>query len=202
MFESDYKWSSESDVSPPIRGEDLPDFEGWVNFNGFSSRHPAYDYAAYLTDGGKCCVLGLPEGTPVRAVADGTVYQVILDAPPYMRIINIEHGEVGTGVISSYGHVVPSVSYRQKVTRGDVIGTLYKDPGNKRGRLVHLHFRMYHAWGSVRCGVNRPADPALVFSRLDSFNAEPQSEPSFRITELGDDVSIRIANFEELELFK
>jgi murein DD-endopeptidase MepM/ murein hydrolase activator NlpD len=143
-------WEPNLDVTLPINGVDIPEFKKWVNWKGFSKKHPGFDFAAYINNKNEC-ILGLPSKTPVRATADGVVAQVIDMYGEYPTYITIEHGKREKGVVagarllSQYAHVEPLVKDWQPVKKGDVIATLYKDPGNKEGRLVHLHFTLAHA---------------------------------------------------------
>jgi len=77
------------------------------------------------------------EGTPVRASADGTVVTAEYLRNGYGRLVIIEHVKELT---TYYGHLAEiGVEKRQKVLRGDVIGTVGRT-GNATG--PHLHFEV------------------------------------------------------------
>lgn len=89
----------------------------------------------------------VPEGTPVQAVADGTV---IDDAPgfEYGIYVQIDHGN---GYQTLYGHLSSKkVVIGDVIKKGHVIG-LSGSTGNVTG--PHLHFE-------VRKGKNNPVDPS------------------------------------------
>lgn len=190
------EWEPQLDTDLPIWGSDLPDFAAWVNWNGYEvspskKEHGAFDFAAYLTTQGDI-VLGLPENTPIRAVADGYVKHtgIEMDTTPYEGYVELEHNPDDRGMISWYLHVVPNIGYRQKVKKGDVVGTLYKDPGTDSGRLVHLHLTLFSAMGTrgtaAHAGlpfVKRMDDPRIIDESIYKYNAEPQGNLNFTIAE-------------------
>ena len=59
------EWLAGFNMGPPIDSQEIPDFQHWVNFNGFSPRHDGYDFAAYLTKSGKV-IPGRKEYGPVE----------------------------------------------------------------------------------------------------------------------------------------
>ena len=194
-------WTSTLDLSMPILTSDLPNFKSWINwsgFKGYSERHIAFDFAAYLDKKGNC-ILGLPEKTPIKAVADGTVVQISSglagQGVPYACFINIEHANEGSGLFSAYHHVKPSIKAGSKVKKGDIIATLYKDPGSEEEKLVHLHFELRNGWGIK----NRDVDPATIFPKINEYSAEPQGKENFVISGLKRP-NIIIANFKKLLL--
>ncbi|MEK7680120.1 MAG: peptidoglycan DD-metalloendopeptidase family protein, partial [Deltaproteobacteria bacterium] len=199
-------WTPDLDIVSPIDVSFIENFRGWLNWNGFgiANGHSAFDFAAYLTSGDGA-VLGLPENTPVRAVADGTVLQVLWPykdpSRGYEGLINIGHGEItltlGDSMLSSYTHLIPLVQQGQKVRKREIIGKLYKDPGSEKGRLVHLHLELGNAWSMTRL---RGVDPALIlFARENLPVCLPQGNAHFTISGR-ENTSIRIANFRNLRL--
>lgn len=208
------EWLPGQDTSLPINGHDIPNFKAWVNWNGFhfdretGMGHRGFDFAAYLTLNDKI-ILGLPSETPIRAVADGLVRQ-ILDSPEavgggYGVTIHVEHGAKDSGMFSSYIHVIPSVEYGKEVKKGDVIGTLYKDPGLNEGRLVHLHLELMSGWGTRGSSVmgggrdKRQDDPKIISQELYKFNAEPQGNSHFTVPSLKE-MPVQIANFAKVRV--
>lgn len=195
-------WAPNLNIIMPILPSDIPDFKAWINwsgFEGYSKNHVAFDFGAFINANGNC-VLGLPEKTPIRAVADGTIAQISCGLAGrgvrYACFINIEHGEDGSGMFSGYHHVVPLVKAGIKVKKGDVIANLYKDPGNEIGKLVHLHFELTNGW-NVK---NRKVNPAIIFPILNKYRAIPQGEENFIIEGLSKQPKILISNFKKLLL--
>jgi murein hydrolase activator len=92
--------------------------------------------------------LGVPTGTPVRAMADGTV-RFAGAMSGYGEVIWLDHGGE---VLSVYAHLS-----RIDVSRGDAVGDrqvlgLSGSSGNVSG--AHLHFEVWR-WG-------READPVML----------------------------------------
>jgi len=207
------EWSSDLDTALPINGLEIPSFKAWINWNGFhldedkGKGHDGFDFAAYLTTDGRI-VLGLPVSTKIRAVADGEVRQVLDFWGEYGTQINIEHGEIGSGMFSAYAHVKPSVKAGTHVKKGDVIGTLHKDPGKKEGRLVHLHLSLTNGWGTKgtpewgggwEARRMRADDPGLIDNKIYNFHANPQGSADFTVPDLPD-IEIVLSHFEKIRL--
>lgn len=198
------QWKPNLDIVMPIYGGDIPKFIKWINWSGwkgYSENHDAVDYGCYLDKTGDC-VLGLPEETPVRAVADGIVRQISCGLAgrgvPYACFMNIEHGASGSGLFSVYHHINPTAKDGQEVKKGDIIGTLYKDEGNEEGKLVHLHFELINGWnfGSRR---QRAVNPEQIYSEIGTApRANPQGRRDFTLDGLKQQPKIIIANFKNL----
>jgi len=81
--------------------------------------------------------LGAPQGTPIRAALDGTVYVVRYSTTGYGYHVMIDHGG---GFVTLYGHCSAiDVTEGQTVSAGDVIaavGSTGRSTGN------HLHFEV------------------------------------------------------------
>jgi murein DD-endopeptidase MepM/ murein hydrolase activator NlpD len=119
----------------PVRGEVTAGFGERVDpFSGEEAFHPGLDIAA-------------PEGTPVRAAADGIVVAAGRTEPGYGNEILIDHG---SDIATRYGHLQKIfVVEGQEVKQGQVIGTI-----GMTGRTTgpHLHYE-----GLVR---DTPVNPA------------------------------------------
>lgn len=200
------EWSSDLDTQLPINGGDLPNFKAWVGYNDFQfdrktgGGHEGFDFAAYLTTDNKI-VVGLPANTKIRAVADGEVRQVLDVFRGYGTQISVEHGAYDSGMFSTYIHVRPLVEQGVTVKKGDVIAELYKDEGDKEGRLVHLHLSLRSGWGT-RGGDDsklRAEDPALIDNSISQFKAESQGSSTFTVPQLPD-AKIKFANFKRVRL--
>ena len=94
--------------------------------------------------------IGAPPGTPVKAVADGTVVHSAFDNTNGNKI-RIDHGKVnGKNVASTCIHLnARYVQKGQKVKQGSIIGTV-GNTGNSGG--PHLHISVYEN--------NTPVNPA------------------------------------------
>jgi murein DD-endopeptidase MepM/ murein hydrolase activator NlpD len=91
----------------------------------------------------------VPVGTPVQAVAAGTVFDDLLSSD-YGTYVQIDHGN---GYTTLYGHLSSKeVKVGDKVKAGQRIGRSGQS-GNVSG--PHLHFE-------VRKGKNNPVDPAVI----------------------------------------
>jgi len=108
----------------PVRGLIGAGF-GWRRdpFTGLRQFHRGIDISA-------------PEGTPVRAPADGIVVKAERNGG-YGKVLYISHGN---GVVTRYGHLSAyKVRPGQKVHRGDVIALV----GNTgRSTAPHLHYEV------------------------------------------------------------
>lgn len=202
------EWLPNQDTTLPIDGRDIPHFREWVCWNGFADdlstvrRHDGFDFAAYITDDDRI-IFGLPPETPVRAVADGLVKQVIddpqaLHGDMYGVSIDIAHGEHNSGMYSFYIHVVPRVKAGIEVKKGDIIGTLYKDPEGDEGRLVHLHLGLTNSW-NVSAVTSRLKDPRVLSEELYRHIAQPQGSASFMVEGLPQS-KIVTANFRSIKV--
>ncbi|GEM_PF-2782948 len=203
------EWLPNQDTILPIDGRDIPNFEAWINWNGYAvdpssgkKVHDGFDFAAYLTTDNHV-VLGLPPLTPVRAVAEGTVKQILtsqthLIPDSYGNLVNIEHGSHNSEMYSTYIHIVPEVKVGVEIKKGDIIGTLYMDQWRTEGRLVHLHLTLTNSW-SIGGSDLREKDPRVISADLYRYNATPQGSASFKVTELPQ-LKIVVANFQRVRI--
>lgn len=207
------QWSSNLDTALPIYGSDIPGFVSWVNGGGFTldrstgKGHDGFDFGAYLRDD-RTVVIGLPKETPVRAVADGIVKQVLMNDSTgweYGCLINVEHGG-DTGMFSGYCHVDPSIEANTEVHKGDILGTLYKDKGSIEGRLVHLHLQLADGWGTHGTSIMggglrlRLQDPGLIDSAIYDLTPETQGWKPFDAIESLGAHALHIAHFERVRV--
>jgi murein DD-endopeptidase MepM/ murein hydrolase activator NlpD len=120
----------------------------------YSSAHPAVDIANHL-------------GTPVHAVADGTVIQVVQGHDRYGTYIVLEHSE---GYTTFYSHLSTAhVEAEQWVEKGQEIG-LMGNTGLSTG--PHLHFQVRKD--------GKPLSPFEVFPReewTDVLVPDPATMP-------------------------
>ena len=176
-------WAPNLEMILPIDPEELQEFMAWINWNGYRDQipgwHVGYDFAAYLSCE-EVPILGLPEGTTVRAVADGMIKQVWeyykrTFGNNYYTTITIGHAKNGGGLISRYTHVTPSVHAGQWVEAGEKIGEVCR-PHRKirRNCPVHLHLGLYNADYMA-------VDPAQIFESISDYVAKPQRKKRFEV---------------------
>ena len=193
-------------------------------------KHEGFDFAFYREethDNIIKCVVGLPKVTKVRAVASGRIKSVCTEnrspyrpdiVDPYLSEIFINHGPITdffehTDLFSSisyerylhssYSHVVPKVEQGQEVKKGDVIGELYSDLGDERGRLVHLHFQIYQYFETAfKDSKEKMFNPTLFLPQAISWDiAFPQGDLDFHFgpnSEKAVTPIVTINNFEEV----
>ena len=190
------EWISGLDVQPPIDGGDIPGFTRWVNWHGYSEKHQSFDFSAYLNDQDEL-IIGLPENTPVCAVANGQVAQIVDWVGKYGMAIRISHGIPNDNILSGYDHVVPVVKQGQRVKKGEIIGHLYKDSGNEEGRLVHLHLSLQNYWKLWQSG-RQKANPEHVFNNLDLIQCRNPESLNPELFDFDPQPKIIIANFKKL----
>jgi septal ring factor EnvC (AmiA/AmiB activator) len=108
----------------PVEGNIIYQFGRLVNPNNTTIRWDGIGIAA-------------PEGTPVKAVAAGTVALTNESLGTYGRTVILQHGGNDYSIYSSLGKIL--VTKGMKVTKGQVIGTVgQSDPDME----PHLHFEM------------------------------------------------------------
>ena len=130
-------------VSMPILGSDIAGFKEWLFLNGYKDpnlSHDGFDFSCYLDIKGRV-VIGLPKLTPVRAVFDGKVVELLYwpyDVKNYKSDMSISHSRNPRKLVSLYAHIVPAVKRGQFVRKGQIIGFTHADKGNDKGYLCHL----------------------------------------------------------------
>lgn len=201
---STIEWEPGLDTALPIKGEDIPGFRQWIAFNDFHldprnplEGHDGFDFAAYLDEEGKV-ILGLPAETKIRAVADGRLSGIGYP-DSYAGTVRLEHGEDNSGMFSEYVHVVSDLERGSRVKKGDVIGTLYKDPDGEEGRLVHLHLSLINGW-DVGGGVfDRKVDPAIIDPTIKKHRVTPMGSSHFTVDSMPG-IEVRNAHFKNVRV--
>lgn len=125
--------------------------DGW--YYPLKSFYQTSNYAEARTSNGRTVYhyavdLGVAEGTPVYAVANGEVLSAAASTCGGL-VIQIKHNYNGSYYVSLYMHLIDGyVSIGQKVTGGQVIGTSGGGPreiakwGDRCTEGAHLHFSM------------------------------------------------------------
>lgn len=119
-----------------------------------------------------------PEGTPIKAIADGTVVAVNTDADGWGKYIVVKfETEAGEVLYAMYAHLSEvDVKVNEKVTEGEIIGETGTS-GNAAGMTgedEHLHFEIWtHFYpDSSKDKLNDRMDPQEV---LPAFTGEGES---------------------------
>lgn len=207
-----YSWPENIDTALPIRSTDIPDFSAWINCNGFRQPteidrgHDGFDFGAYLNEAGGI-VVGLPLETPVRAIANGVVKEILHRqvSSGYACSLSIEHGEPGSQLLSSYTHIAPGVEVGDEVPKGGIIGGLYSDIGTEYGRLVHLHLSLVDG---TRKATNPETsydtrlylDPKLIDPAIYEHTIREQGWAHFSPTQVLGATAIQVAHFDIVDV--
>jgi murein DD-endopeptidase MepM/ murein hydrolase activator NlpD len=205
------EWEPDLETGLPVDGRDLPNFRAWINWNDADidktgqrkKYHQGVDFAAYITNDNKI-MLGLPEGTPVRAIADGRIGPNTVGGGGYHAMVELEHGKINHKLLSKYKHVVP-VKFSGQVKQGDIIGHIYVNPlgtfiDNPNGRsLGHVHLELHDGFKNLG-DMSRAKREEMLVSPLDilgtsirQFTAAPQAAKKFVVSGL-EGAEIELAN--------
>ena len=132
-------------------------------FAGDKGGHPGMD-------------LGAPQGTPIKACADGTVIPIIPNPNGYGNFCRIQHT---ASVQTVYAHQVtaPLVSPGDEVTQGQVIGHV-GSTGKSTGPHLHLEFQVDGVVKNPRnfitgasAGARETGGPAVGAGSADATNS-------------------------------
>lgn len=195
-------WRSDNDLVLPINGSDIPGFVGWVSMNPFTGvgreEHDGHDFGAYLRDDGKV-VVGLPDKTPVRAVAKGKVIQYLcggMTGGQYGALLNVEHSDTGSGVFSRYVHVISKAAVNATVEPGEEIAMIGAR-NSAFNPLYHLHLSLTEGW-NVK---DRFRDPAIIDPSIVSISSPQQGWVPISNLEIGGKkTEVILANFAEIKV--
>ncbi len=134
--------SQEHKFTKPVEGKITSDF-GYrtTPAKGASTGHSGID-------------IGVPIGTPVKVIADGTVVAANGNMRGYGNGMFVDHGTInGKHIISEYGHLSKfDVKVGDKVTKGQVIA---KSGNSGISTGPHLHLTIKEN--------NTPVDPKKYF---------------------------------------
>lgn len=171
-------------VEMPIRTEDIPNFKQWVNWNPLDDEHEGVDFAVYQSTNGNY-YLGLPVGTPIRAVADGIL--VANDLPEnispsetelreFYRTVVIQHQG---GLATQYAHLKSDIPTGQTVKKGEIIGALVEySPFPDSGKITHLHFGcgLYSGNQRRKSELDKYYDPQIILPTKLTLTTTPRHE--------------------------
>jgi hypothetical protein len=198
------QWTHDLDVLTPIDETSIPGFKRWVSHHtpvshvllDWETEESAFDWAIYVNKKNEV-IVGLPPNTPVRAIAPGRVLRVSpASEDGYYSFVSLSHGKKGSGLSSTYFHVMPLVRRGDIVSRGQVIGKLYADPPGPEGDLVHLHFELRNGYHTA---ARNWVDPEqTIYKHVAFLHAQPRGSLDFRITEWRRPPKIVMANFQRL----
>ncbi len=171
------EWSRRLNLVMPVDTSTF-DFKEWLFVNGFRrplKDHEAFDFHAYLNSRNEP-LLGLPQGTKIRAVLGGTVKFAGETGPrPPSKFwdgaILIQHrGDLA----SFYTHIQPIVNRDDRVRKGQVIAYVAYDESYQYPFNFHLHLALGHMpqLGRMIAELQRPVDPyPLLIRKRPKFAA-------------------------------
>ena len=121
--------SSILDMSPPIRGLTLTDLRDMFQEVHNGHPHEAIDILE-------------PRGTPVHAVASGTIQKLFLSKPGGNTIYEFDERGVYCYYYAHLDRYAEGLRKGMRVERGDIIGFVGWT-GNADARTPHLHFAIF-----------------------------------------------------------
>jgi len=120
---------SPTDLTPPIKGLRLADLHDMFDKTHNGHRHEAID----ITE---------PRGTPVRAVAPGTIRRLFLSKPGGNTIYEFDEPGIYCYYYAHLDRYADGVREGMPVARGDVIGFV-GSTGDANPFAPHLHFAIF-----------------------------------------------------------
>jgi hypothetical protein len=151
--------------------------EWWGDGCQRRTEHEGLDFATGILHNGEIC--SIPEGVPVRALADGEIVTVLDDFIGKTVVvrhstINRPNGDIFHTLLS---HIQPQVRRLNTVAKGQIIGRVGKSA--KAGAPAHLH--LTGAWIPRTLAVHEirmdHIHPAFEPVALASFNDHVQANP-------------------------
>jgi murein DD-endopeptidase MepM/ murein hydrolase activator NlpD len=137
--------SSVLEMTPPIRGLALANLRDMFQEIHNGHAHEAIDILE-------------PRGTPVRAVAAGTVRKLFFSKPGGNTIYQFDAMEVYCYYYAHLDGYVKGMHEGMRVGRGDVIGYV-GSTGNADPRTPHLHFAIFKLEAEKRWWKGKAIDP-------------------------------------------
>ena len=153
-------------IGPPING--LKTHDLYDSFNELHSghRHEAIDIME-------------PEGTPIRAVVDGTIRKLFLSKAGGKTIYEFDENRSYCYYYAHLKQYAYGVHEGMRVSRGEVIGYV-GSTGDASRAAPHLHFAIYRLGPERRWWKGVPIDPYPVLERsLPVASRSSPSRPAF-----------------------
>ena len=141
----------EPGIASPIRGVKASELRDTFNEVHNGHRHEAIDISE-------------PEGTPVRAVVDGTIKKLFLSKAGGNTIYEFDHGSVYCYYYAHLERYSNGLHDGMSVSQGDVIGYV-GSTGNASPTAPHLHFAIYLLGPQKRWWKGSPIDPYPILER-------------------------------------
>jgi murein DD-endopeptidase MepM/ murein hydrolase activator NlpD len=138
-------------IASPIRGVKASELRDTFNEVHNGHRHEAIDISE-------------PEGTPVRAVVDGTIQKLFFSKAGGNTIYEFDHGSVYCYYYAHLERYSNGLHDGMSVSQGDVIGYV-GSTGNASRTAPHLHFAIYLLGPQQRWWKGRPIDPYPILER-------------------------------------
>ncbi|MFY9938736.1 MAG: M23 family metallopeptidase [Silvibacterium sp.] len=139
--------SSILNMAPPINGLTLTDLRDSFEEVHNGHRHEAIDIME-------------PRGTPVHAVASGTIRKLFLSKPGGNTIYQFDETGVYCYYYAHLDRYAEGLREGMRVERGDVIGFVGAT-GNADARTPHLHFAIFELGPEKQWWKGNPVDPYL-----------------------------------------
>ena len=105
-----------------------------------------------------------PRGTPVLAVADGTIRQLGTRGAGGIAVYQVDASEHYAYYYAHLDRLAPGLAEGQDVRAGDVLGYV-GTTGNAPPGAPHLHFAVYDVAGAKRLFGGRPINPVPLWRK-------------------------------------
>ena len=148
-------------IASPILGLKASELRDSFNEMHNGHRHEAIDISE-------------PEGTPVRAVVDGTIRKLFLSKAGGNTIYQFDGGSIYCYYYAHLERYVDGLHGGMTVSQGEVIGYV-GSTGNASPAAPHLHFAIYLLGPSKRWWEGVPIDPYFILER--TVKAVPARQP-------------------------
>lgn len=153
-------------IGPPINGLRAHDLYDSFNELHYGHRHEAIDIME-------------PEGTPIRAVVDGTIRKLFLSKTGGKTIYEFDEGRSYCYYYAHLRQYAYGLREGMRVSRGEVIGYV-GSTGDASSAAPHLHFAVFQLGPERRWWKGIPIDPYPVLERSLSLASRPSSSrPAF-----------------------
>ena len=144
----------------PVQGIDLADIhDTFGDARGSERRHEALDIMA-------------PAGTPVLAVADGTIEKLFTSDAGGLTIYQFEPSGRFSYYYAHLQTYAPGLVESAQVKRGDVLGTV-GSTGNADPAAPHLHFAIFRLTPAREWWTGEPVNPYPLLRGSRGENAPP-----------------------------